>query len=66
MSGGDVITESREKRPEPDEGEELMRDVEEREEGEAEGEEEGGKVRGEEQTKGEAVLEKVEPGMQKG
>lgn len=43
-----------------------MRDVEEGEEEEGEGTGEGGKVRGEEQTRGEAVLERVEPGMRKG
>lgn len=66
MSGGDVVTEDRSKRPEPEEGEELMHDVEKRN-AEAEGgvEEEGSKVRGKEQSKGEAVLEKVEPGMRK-
>ncbi|KAL8973757.1 MAG: hypothetical protein Q9197_002005 [Variospora fuerteventurae] len=60
MSGGDVVTEDRSKRAEPEEGEELMHDVEK---GEAEAaggvEEEGSKVRGKEQSKGEAVLEKV-------
>lgn len=62
MSGGDVPDVP--PRHEPEEGEELMHDVEEGEP-EAEGEEEGSKVRGEAQTKGEAALEKVEPGMRR-
>lgn len=61
MSGGDIVTEKPDKHPEPEEGEELMHDVEENAESESEGQEEGEKVRGKEQTKGEAVLEKVEP-----
>ncbi|KAL8645143.1 MAG: hypothetical protein Q9210_006872 [Variospora velana] len=66
MSGGDVVTEDRSKRPEPEEGEELMHDVKKGDaEAEGGGEEEGSKVRGNEQSKGEAVLEKVEPGMRK-
>ena len=63
MSGGDVPDVP--PRHEPEESEELIHDVEEGEP-EAEGEDEGSKVRGEGQTKGEAVLEKVEPGMRKG
>ncbi|KAL8957893.1 MAG: hypothetical protein Q9193_004946 [Seirophora villosa] len=66
MSGGDVVTEDDGKRPEPEEGEELMHNVEERgAEAEGGGDGEGSKVRGKEQTKGEAVLEKVEPGLRK-
>ncbi|KAI4172646.1 MAG: hypothetical protein LQ346_008563 [Caloplaca aetnensis] len=61
MSGGDIVTENRDKHPEPEEGEELMHDVEEDAESESEGQEEGEKVRSENQTKSEAVLEKVEP-----
>ncbi|KAL8828204.1 MAG: hypothetical protein Q9170_006700 [Blastenia crenularia] len=63
MSGGDVPDVP--PRHEPGEGEKLMHDVEEGEP-EVEGEEEGGKVRGEAQSGGEVVLEKVEPGMRKG
>lgn len=66
MSGGDVVTEDDGKRPEPEEGEELMHNVEEGgTEAEGGGDGEGSKVRGKEQSKGEAVLEKVEPGLRK-
>ncbi|KAI4105958.1 MAG: hypothetical protein LQ345_007207 [Seirophora villosa] len=66
MSGGDVVTEDDGKRPEPEEGEELMHDVEKGgTEAEGGGAAEGSRVRGKEQSKGEAVLEKVEPGMRK-
>lgn len=65
MSGGDAGPQQT-MGGKPGEREEVMTDVEEGEERESEGEgEEGAKVRGDSQTSGEAVLEKVESGMKK-
>ncbi|KAI4100046.1 MAG: hypothetical protein L6R37_005686 [Teloschistes peruensis] len=65
MSGGDAAPQQT-MGGKPEEREEVMSDVEEGKERESEVEgEEGAKVRGENQTSGEAALEKVEPGMKK-